>query len=182
MGTTSAENVRDLRYPIGRFEPPQTVTRKQRDAWIGDLERFPADLTRAVRDLNDAQLDTAYRPGGWTVRQLVHHLPDSHLNAYVRFRLALTEITPVIKPYDEAAWARLPDANTAPIEPSLKLLESLHIRLTLLLRSMQDADFARSFQHPELGDVRLDRNLALYSWHGLHHLAHITGLKEREGW
>jgi hypothetical protein len=182
MGTSLAENVRDLRYPIGRFEAPQTVTPEQREAWIADLDRFPGDMRRAVGMLNDAQLDTPYRPGGWTVRQVVHHVPDSHMNAYVRFRLALTETTPTIKPYDEAAWARLADANAAPIEPSLKLLESLHVRWTLLLTSMQDADFAKSFRHPELGEIRLDTNLALYSWHGRHHLAHIESLRERESW
>ncbi len=132
--------------------------------------------------LNETQLDMPYRRGGWTVRQVVHHLADSHMNAYVRFRLALTETTPTIKPYDEAAWAQLADANAAPIDVSLKLLESLHTRLTLLLRSMHDADFAKSFRHPELGEMRLDTNLALYSWHGRHHLAHINDLRQRERW
>lgn len=135
-----------------------------------------------VAGLNDQQLDTPYRPGGWTVRQLAHHVPDSHLNSYVRFRLALTEDEPTIKPYYEDRWAELPDARTAPIHTSLALLGSLHERWVLLLRSMAPEQFARTFRHPELGLMTLDKNLALYAWHGQHHVAHIAGLRERMRW
>jgi hypothetical protein len=182
MGKDVADYARDLRYPIGRFEVSQVITRDQRGTWINDIDHLPANLRRAIAGLNGGQLATPYRPDGWTVRQVIHHLADSHMNAYVRFRLALTESAPTIKPYDEAAWARLPDAKGAPIEPSLKLLESLHERLTILLRSMEDADFQRSFRHPERGEMRLDTNLGLYSWHGRHHVAHIQQLRERENW
>jgi hypothetical protein len=137
-------------------------------------------MRAAVASLSPEQLDTPYRPGGWTVRTVVHHVPDSHINSYVRFKLALTEDEPVIKPYDEAAWAKLVDSG--PIEPSLTLLESLHERWVQLLKTLSDADFARQFRHPELGAVRLDQNLALYAWHGKHHVAHITSLRERMGW
>ena len=176
------DDARDLRYPIGRFEASQTITREQRQTWIDDIDHLPTNLRRAITGLNDEQLDTPYRPGGWTVRQVIHHLADSHMNAYVRFRLALTETAPTIKPYDEAAWAWLPDAKTAPVEVSLKLLDSLHERLTTLLRSMEDVDFDRTFRHPERGEMRLDTNLGLYSWHGLHHMAHIEQLRNREKW
>lgn len=163
----------DLRYPIGHFEPPSDTSRARRDQWLRDVESLPRLIHGAVDRASSADLDRTYRPGGWTVRQIVHHLADSHMNAYVRFRLALTENAPTIKPYDEAKWAQLPDAQSAPIEPSLELLESLHVRLVLLLRSLSDDDFTKMFRHPELGDMRLDMNLALYSWHGRHHLAHI---------
>jgi hypothetical protein len=139
-------------------------------------------MRAAVEGLTNEQLDTPYRFGGWTVRQVVHHVPDSHLNSYVRFKLALTEDTPTIKPYDEAAWARLADTATVETETSLALLESLHDRWVRLLESMSDADFKRSFLHPELGLARLDQNLALYAWHGKHHVAHITALRDRMGW
>ncbi len=132
--------------------------------------------------LSPEQLDTPYRPGGWTVRQVVHHVPDSHINSYIRFKLALTEPEPTIKPYDEALWAELADTPATPVEVSLTLLDSLHGRWVPLLRSLSGADFARQFRHPELGMVRLDGNLALYAWHGRHHVAHITSLRERMGW
>jgi hypothetical protein len=132
--------------------------------------------------LDDSQLDTPYRPEGWTVRQTVHHVADSHMNSYIRMRLALTESEPAIRRYDQRAWAELPDARTAPVELSLQLIESLHARWVRLLETLTEADFARSFRHPELGLVRLDTNLALYSWHGRHHAAHITGLRQRNGW
>lgn len=137
----------------------------------------PARLRAAVSGLSEPQLDTPYRPGGWTVRQVVHHLPDSHINSYVRFKLALTEDTPTIKPYDEALWAKLPDAVATPIETSLRLMEGLHGRWVGLLESMSDTDFSRAFRHPEIGMVRLDQNLALYAWHGKHHVAHINSLR-----
>lgn len=172
----------DLSYPIGRFQFPESVTEDDRRCFIGEIEAAPARLRAAVAGLSPEQLDTPYRPGGWTVRQVVHHLPDSHLNSYVRFRLALTEEEPTIKPYDEKRWAELSDARTAPIEPSLALLESLHRRWVLLLRTLKPADFARSFRHPEHGLVTLEGNLALYAWHGRHHVAHITRLRQRMGW
>ncbi len=172
----------DLRYPIGPFAYAGESTAEQRRAFIDRIEAAPARLRAAVESLTPEQLDTPYRPGGWTVRQVVHHVPDSHINSYCRFRLALTEDTPSAKGYDEAAWAELSDSRTAPIEVSLALLESLHRRWVLLLRAMTPADFARTFLHSELGPVTLDRNLALYAWHGEHHVAHITSLRARMGW
>jgi uncharacterized damage-inducible protein DinB len=139
-------------------------------------------MRNAVAGLDARQLETPYREGGWTVRQVVHHVPDSHMNAYIRFRLALTENEPTIKPYDEAAWAGLADVRETPIEVSLALLENLHQRLVNLLQSLSDADFAKQFRHPELGAMPLDKNLALYAWHGKHHVAHITSLRERMQW
>jgi hypothetical protein len=172
----------DLRYPIGPFKYEGTLSSDGRDRLIAQIEEAPAKLRAAVDGLTGEQIDTPYRPGGWTVRQVVHHLPDSHLNSYVRFKLALTEHTPTIKPYDEASWAELEDARTAPIELSLALLESLHRRWVLMLRSMAAADFERTFNHPELGLVSLDKNVALYAWHGRHHVAQITSLRERMRW
>jgi uncharacterized damage-inducible protein DinB len=171
-----------LQYPVGKYAPPTQIRAGERAAWIDEIEGLPSKLRQAVAGLADRELDTPYRPGGWTVRQVVHHLPDSHLNSYVRFRLALTESGPAIKPYDEAAWAELPDAKSSPIESSLALLEALHVRWVALLRSMGEPEFARTFQHPQLGEMRLDRNLGLYAWHGRHHLAHITELRSRKGW
>jgi hypothetical protein len=176
---TSAE---DLRYPVGRYKPPPEITPQQRTAWIAELEEFPRKLRQAVTNLCEAQLATPYRPGGWTVRQVIHHLPDSHINSYTRFRLALTEDAPLIKPYQEAAWAELADAAAAPVEPSLLLLAGLHARWTHLLKRLSDADFARTFRHPELGQIRLDWTLGLYAWHGGHHLAQISNLSRRENW
>ncbi len=172
----------DLRYPIGKFQLDGDITADLRRQWIDQIEAAPAELRAAVAGLSDPQLDTPYRPGGWTVRQVVHHLPDSHLNSYTRFRLALTEEEPAIKTYDETRWAELPDASSAPVEVSLALLESLHRRWVLLLRSLDPDAFARRFRHPELGVVTLGRNLALYAWHGRHHVAHITSLRRRLGW
>ncbi len=172
----------DLRYPMGRYQAPENITMEQRGTWINEIEALPKSLAQAAVNLSDTQLDTPYRPGGWTVRQVIHHLPDSHMNSYVRFRWALTESSPLIKVYDEAAWAELPDAKTSPIAPSLLLLEALHTRWVLLLRSLADEDFARTFRHPELGEMRLDRTLGLYAWHSRHHLAHIHNLRERSGW
>jgi hypothetical protein len=171
----------DLRYPIGRFSTPAESTSATRAAQIETLRRFPERLRAAVAGLNDAQLDTPYREGGWTVRQVVHHLADSHANTYVRFKLALTEDYPTIKPYDEAAWARLPDSRSS-IEPSLLFLAGLHGRLVALLESMTGEDFQRSFNHPERGRMNLAINLALYDWHSRHHTAHIMTLRARKGW
>jgi DinB superfamily len=172
----------DLQYPIGPFAWPADVSADQRRRYIDEIEQAPAHLRTAVTGLTGEQLDTPYRPGGWTVRQVVHHVPDSHLNSYLRFKLALTEDEPTIKPYDQSRWAELADVRMAPVETSLVLLESLHHRWVSLLRSLSEADFARTFRHPEIGIVRLDRNLALYAWHGRHHVAHITSLGERMGW
>ncbi len=172
----------DLRYPTGKFQRVENLTPNQRRQCIDAIAETPARLSDAVRGLKAAELDTPYRPGGWTVRQVVHHVPDSHMNAYVRFRLALTETEPTIKPYDEARWAELADAKSAPIEPSLTLLDSLHQRWVLLLRSLSPADWAKKFRHPERGVMTLDEQLALYAWHGRHHVAHITSLRERNAW
>ena len=172
----------DLQYPIGPFAWPADVSADQRRRYIDEIEQAPAHLRTAVTGLTGEQLDTPYRPGGWTVRQVVHHVPDSHLNSYLRFKRALPEDEPTIKPYDQSRWAELADVRMAPVETSLVLLESLHHRWVSLLRSLSEADFARTFRHPEIGIVRLDRNLALYAWHGRHHVAHITSLGERMGW
>jgi uncharacterized damage-inducible protein DinB len=171
-----------LRFPIGEFQRVNSLTDAERGASIEAIAEAPARLAAAVAGLASEQLDTPYRTGGWTVRQVVHHLPDSHMNSYVRFKLALTEDEPTIKPYEEALWAELADAKTTPIEPSLALLDNLHRRWVLLLRSLTPGDLARKFRHPELGTVTLDENLALYAWHGRHHVAHITALRERNGW
>jgi DinB superfamily len=172
----------DLRYPIGPFQDDGPHTDEQRQRLIDQIEAAPAKLRAAVEGLSSLQLDTPYRPGGWTVRQVVHHLPDSHLNSYIRFRLALTEDEPTIKPYYEDRWAELEDARHAPTDISLALLESLHRRWVLLLRSLSAQDFTRTFIHPELGLVTLDKNVSLYAWHGRHHVAHITALRQRMGW
>jgi hypothetical protein len=177
----------DLQYPIGKFAWSRSgegllTTNAEREEWIAEIEETPARLWAAVTGLTDTQLDTPYRPGGWTVRQVVHHFADSHMNAYVRFRLALTENEPTIKPYDERAWAQLSDAHTAPVDLSLTLLETLHQRWVILLRSLKPEDFARKLNHPELGPVALEKYLALYAWHGKHHVAHITNLRQCSGW
>ena len=173
----------DLRFPIGKFARPDQVTDAQRHAWIEDIAHLPNTIRAAVAGLQAAQLDTPYRPGGWTVRQVVHHVPDSHVNAYVRFKLALTETEPTIKPYEEAQWAELPDTGATPPEVSLALLDALHARWVTLLRAMSPADFKRGYIHPEHGRfVPLEEALALYAWHSRHHVAHITSLRERNGW
>jgi len=172
----------DLRYPIGKLKLHPKLDESARPAMIAAIRETPARLAAAVAGLTAAQLDTPYRPGGWMVRQVVHHLADSHMNAVVRFKLALTEDQPTIKTYDEARWADLADAKTPPIEPSLALLENLHQRWDLLLRSMTAADWARKMQHPEMGLIALDDYLQVYAWHGRHHVAHITALRERNGW
>lgn len=170
----------DPRYPIGKFDAPDSS--QDVDRWIETISEAPAELRRAVSGLTDSQLDTAYRDGGWTVRQVVHHLPDSHLNAYTRLKLALTEESPVIRPYMEDRWAELEEAKTAPVEMSLQLLDALHTRWVTALRSLDAADLERTFQHPDMGSVTLFRNIAMYAWHGRHHIAHITSLRERMGW
>jgi uncharacterized damage-inducible protein DinB len=172
----------ELRYPIGRFRFTADVGAAAIDNWINSIESLPSELAKAVKDLTDAQLDTPYRPGGWTVRQLVHHVADSHINSYVRFRWALTEESPAIKVYDEKAWAQLSDAASAPVEISLQLLTALHARWVLLLRSLSIEDWSRTFQHPQTGEFPLLRALGLYAWHSRHHLAHVTNLRSRQGW
>jgi len=172
----------DLRYPIGKFTYGGPPSEAQRNACIDDIDQAPAALRAALQGLSPEQLATPYRDGGWSVRQVVHHIPDSHLNAYVRFKLALTEDKPTIKPYDEARWAELADTAATPLEVSLALLESLHARWVQLLRSLSGEDWKRAFTHPEIGVVSLERSLALYSWHGKHHVAHITELRKRMNW
>jgi hypothetical protein len=172
----------DLSFPIGKFDKTHPVEPAAIPALIADIEALPALMTSATSGLTAEQLDTPYRPGGWTVRQTVHHVADSHMNSVIRLRLALTETEPTIRPYEQQLWAELADARTSPIELSLDLLRSLHARWVILLKSMAPEDFSRAFRHPELGLVRLDTNLALYSWHGKHHTAHITGLRQRMNW
>ena len=172
----------DLRYPTGNFTIDPAPTPATRRACIAAIASAPAELRAAVDGLTKAQLDTPYRPGGWTVRQVVHHVPDSHMNAYIRFKLALTEDAPTIKPYNEDAWAQLADTVATPIETSLALLEALHRRWVILLEGMQEPDFGRPLTHPERGLVDTDWLLQLYAWHGRHHAAHVTALREREGW
>jgi len=172
----------DLRYPIGKADlKPELGDAERREA-IDIIAAVPANLRAAVAGLTPEQLDTPYRDGGWTVRQLVHHVPDSHLNAYVRFKLALTEDNPTIKPYAEARWAELADTKTTPVEVSLTLLEAVHHRLDTILRSLGAEDFQRPLTHPDMGRLTLDQMLGLYAWHGRHHVAHVTGLRKRMGW
>ena len=174
--------LQDLRYPIGEFDRNYDISGEARQERIKTITKLPERLRAAVAGLNDAQLDTEYRPGGWTVRQTVHHIPDSHANSFIRFKLALTEDeVPTIKPYYEDRWAELADAKL-PVEVSLKMADAIHTRWTALLNSMTDADYQKTFIHPETGTWTLDGALALYVWHSLHHTAHITRLREREGW
>lgn len=172
----------DFRYPIGPFRRPSAVTGTDRREAIDQITALPERLRAAVQGLSDARLDTAYRPEGWTVRQVVHHIADSHVNAYARFRLALTEETPTIKPYEEKRWAELPDARTAPPAPSLNLLDALHDRWARLLRSLGGEAWERTWHNPETGTLSLEQALLHYAWHGRHHTAHITALRERERW
>lgn len=171
----------DERYPIGKFTPVPALSTAERLTCIEQVVATPANFRRAVNGLNDAQLDTPYRAGGWTVRQVVHHLPDSHMNAYMRFKWGLTEEVPAIKTYEEKDWAKTPETR-APIAMSLELLAALHERWVTLLRGMRPEDFARTIKHPEWGTPSLDTLLALYAWHGRHHTAHVTSLRQRLGW
>jgi hypothetical protein len=172
----------DLRYPIGKFRAPESYTKELLTEHINIISTLPARLKKEVEFLTDQQLDTPYRPEGWTVRQVIHHLPDSHLNAYTRMKLAMTEENPTIKPYNEVKWAELQDAKTAPVKVSLELLTALHARWTMFLKNLSDTDFERSFNHPDNGPTLLKKALALYAWHSNHHLGHITSLKSRMGW
>ncbi|MEM7372843.1 MAG: YfiT family bacillithiol transferase [Bacteroidota bacterium] len=171
-----------LQYPIGKAVLSDTLTPEERVAHITTIEMAPGKIRKAVEGLNSEQLDTPYRPEGWTVRQVVHHMPDSHMNSYVRFRWALTEEDPMIKAYDEKGWAMLPDGLLGPIGVSLRLLDALHARWAALLRNMKEDDFARTLQHPEGRTYTLDKMLGLYAWHCEHHIAHITSLRARNGW
>ena len=172
----------DLRYPVGKFHYDGPLSPQQQRSFLEEVAQTPAQLRAAVQGLSDSQLDTPYRPDGWTVRQVVHHVPDSHLNSYVRFKLALTEDDPTIKPYFEDRWAELADTKATPVEVSLTLLDSLHDRWVRLLRSLTPEQWKRTFRHPELGPMTLEKTLALYAWHGRHHVAHITKLRQRMSW
>ena len=171
----------DLRYPIGEFTPAPTVTSGMRNDATGAIAALPSLMRDAVRGLSESQLDTPYRPGGWTVRQVVHHVPDSHMNAFIRLKLALTEDHPTIKPYDQDAFAGLADQRL-PIDVSLSLLDALHARWMAVWTSLTPAQFTRPLHHPEIGPITIDYLLQLYGWHSRHHVAHITRLREREGW
>ncbi|HEV2018003.1 MAG TPA: putative metal-dependent hydrolase [Gemmatimonadaceae bacterium] len=180
---TATAQLADLRYPVGKFDWNAPINEAHYPRFIASIAETPAALRSAVAGLSRDQLETRYRPGGWTVKQVVHHVPDSHMNAYCRFKLALTEDEPTIKPYEEAKWAELPDSERVSIDVSLDLLDSLHQRWVALLRLMDNADFNRGFRHPERdGVLTLSQLLALYAWHGRHHVAHITSLRKREGW
>jgi hypothetical protein len=172
----------DLSYPIGKYETKTLLTPAERAEAIAQIAETPRRMRDAVAGLTEGQLDTPYRPGGWTLRQLAHHVPDSHMNAYVRVKLALTENEPTVKPYEEALWAELPDSRETPVEVSLTLLEFLHLRWDILLRALQPSDFARSLRHPVNGPMTVDNVVHQYAWHGRHHVAHITSLRQREGW
>lgn len=172
----------DLRFPIGEFKTPNMITEDTIRIWIDELEKIPQQLQEAIEGLSPEQLDTAYRPGGWTVRQVVHHLTDGNINAYIRFKLALTEEEPTIKPFYEERWADLPDSTTLSPEISLSLLQGLHKRWIFLLRSLKLENFQRKFIHPEGGITKLDVSLGRFVWHGKHHIAHITSLRKRNNW
>lgn len=167
--------------PNGEFNHRGSITLESINGWIKEIEIAPEDVKEAVKGLEDDQLDTPYQPNGWTVRQVVHHLADSHMNAYIRFKLALTENNPTIKPYQESEWAELPDSEL-PVDVSIKLLEALHIRWVILLRSLTSTQLEQTFQHPDSGIVRIGFNIGIYAWHGRHHIAHITTLRKRAGW
>jgi hypothetical protein len=172
----------DLAYPIGHFTKPATVTADERVQYLDILAAAPAHFRRAVDGLNDEQLDTPYRPGGWTVRQVIHHIPDSHMISVGRCKMALTEENPAVKPYPEAKWAELTDGRTGPVGPSLQILEGLHARWVALLTGLSEEEWKRTFHHADLGAMRLDQTLALYAWHSRHHAAHINNLRARMGW
>lgn len=175
--------INSLQFPIGKYIKPETITLEILDNYILDIETFPSRLKIEVLNLTDSQLDTAYRPDGWTIRQVINHCSDSHMNSLTRFKLALTEDKPVIKPYFEDRWAELADSKSMPIEPALKILEGIHARWTVLLKSLSSSDLAKTFIHPEHGiEFRLDENIGVYAWHCNHHLAHITSLKSKMGW
>lgn len=170
----------DVRFPIGRFNYEGEITQPQREAWINEIEQLPSKLRESIKGLEETALNAPYREGGWTIRQVVHHLADSHMNSFIRFKLALTEDTPSIKPYFEDRWANLQDSAAAEIELSLSLIDTLHKRWVILLKSLSDSDFKRQFYHPESKEtVSLDYNLGIYAWHGNHHVAHITSFRSK---
>lgn len=171
-----------LKYPIGRYEVDDNIDKASINNWIKEIETLPQKLYDAVKGLNTNQLQTPYRPDGWTVQQVIHHIADSHMNAYIRFKLALTEDRPMIKPYDENLWAELPDTKLVDIKVSLDLIKSLHIRWTALLKQLNKEELSKEFLHPESGMKNLKETICLYAWHGNHHLAHITSLKHRMNW
>lgn len=172
----------DLRYPIGQFDWEGSTTPEHRQVWVQEIKGMPEKLRAAVQGLSHAQLDTAYREGGWTIRQVVHHLADSHVNSYIRFKLALTEENPTIKPYDEQKWAAQHDSLTQDIDASLALIDGLHARWVVLLENMKDRDYLRTFYHPEnQRTTSLEYAAGMYAWHGNHHIAHITSARERFG-
>jgi hypothetical protein len=171
----------DLRFPVGKFQKIETLTSAERSQRINEIAETPAKLRSAAKNLNGAQLDSPYRPEGWTVRQVIHHVPDSHMNAFIRMKMALTENEPTIKTYEEALWADLPDSKMPP-EPSLALLDNLHSRWVTLLQSLGETEWKRRMVHPSMGPMALEQVLALYAWHGRHHVAHITALRARQGW
>lgn len=172
-----------LQYPIGKYICPDVISEEVLSEWIEDISNFPSRIKNAVNNLSDEQLDTPYREGGWSVRQVVHHCADSHINAFMRFKLTLTEKNPTIKPYIQDRWVELPDSKSAPIESSLKMLDGIHERWTILLNSLSDVDLKKTFSHPEHGrEFRLDDTIGNYAWHCNHHLAHITTLKNRMNW
>lgn len=175
-------DITKLKYPTGKFEFKEEVTPESRKAFIKEIKALPEKLKKAVDGLTDEQLDTPYRHDGWTVRQVIHHIPDSHLNAFVRIKLALTEDEPAIKTYEEKEWAKLHDYYQTPIEVSLNLLDAVHKRWVVLLNSLSDDDFRRKVKHPDWGLISVDYLVAQYAWHGNHHAAHITSLRERMGW
>lgn len=173
----------DLRYPIGQFVIPPAITAADRSRYIAEIAAAPAALRKAVAGLSESQLETPYRDGGWTVRQVVHHVPDSHVNAYIRFKFGLTEDHPVVKPYDQSVWAQTPEMRTTPITVSLSLLEALHVRWVQLMQGLEASAFARTINHPEWTvPYTLDLVVAHYAWHGKHHTAHVTELRKRKGW
>lgn len=173
----------ELKYPVGRYQKPDVFTKEILTESIFVIEQFPKKIKQEVESLSDEQLDTPYRPDGWTVRQVVHHCADSHINAFIRIKMALTEDTPTIKPYSEALWAELADGKNLPIQPSLSIIENVHLRWVTVLKTMKDKDFDRSFIHPEKGKkLSLHESTGMYAWHCNHHLAHITALKKRNGW
>ena len=172
-----------LRYPIGKFEKPKNISQDHLNSWISILEHLPSRLSNLVSSLNDEQLDTPYRPDGWTVRQVIHHVSDSHHHSYIRFKWALTEDKPVIKPYFEQNWANLFDTKTATIQMSLDHLSAVHFKLVYLLKGLTDEQLSRSFIHPDGNEeVVLKQNIGIYAWHGSHHYAHIENLMKQEGW
>ncbi len=176
-------NTNDLKYPIGKYEKPEEISEEMIEQYINIISEFPERLKKEVEKLSGDQLDTVYRPDGWTIRQVINHCADSHSNSLTRFKLALTEDNPVIRPYFEDRWAELADSKNIPVEPAFKMLEGIHQRWTILLRSLTPEQLGRTFVHPDSGNtIRLDENIGIYAWHCDHHLRHITSLKERNGW